>query len=113
MKQYLRAIYNTQTYQSQATAKDINDPAQYDFPGPVARRMYAEQVWDSLLVMTVSDIDQRSPAGEGGRYRFLGKDIYEAYAKLKEMPPEKLLELAKTMTSDDRGARRQMMMEMM
>ena len=68
-KQFLRAIYNSRTYQSQATAEDINDPQTHAFNGPVVRRMSAEQIWDSLLVLTIPDVDQRSDSAEMNRGR--------------------------------------------
>ena len=68
-KQFLRAIYNSRTYQSLATAEDINDPQTHSFNGPIVRRMSAEQIWDSLLVLTIPDVDQRSDSAEINRGR--------------------------------------------
>lgn len=58
-KQFLRAIYYSRTYQSQATREDVIDPAKYYFNGPIVRRMSAEQIWDSLMVLTVPKPDRR------------------------------------------------------
>ena len=61
-KQFLRAIYNSRSYQSVATAEDVSDPLTHAFNGPVVRRMSAEQIWDSLLALTVPDTDRRTSA---------------------------------------------------
>ena len=78
-KQFLRAIYNSRTYQSQATAEDITDPQTHAFNGPIVRRMSAEQIWDSLLVLTVPDVDQRSESSgvnvRKGRYNLALAEI--------------------------------------
>ena len=51
MKEFMRIIYHTRTYQRQVTYDDIDLTQPYYFPGPVLRRMTAEQVWDSVMVM--------------------------------------------------------------
>lgn len=64
MKEYLRIIYNTETYQRQATAEEVVPGEEYHFPGPILRRMTAEQVWDSFITLAIPDADdfQRIPA---------------------------------------------------
>ena len=64
-KAFLRAIYNSRTYQSQATRDDVNEVATYGFNGPVLRRMSAEQLWDSLISLTLPNVDQRAEAKHG------------------------------------------------
>ena len=56
-KEYLRVIYNTRTYQRQASKRDLDAEEVYHFPGPLLRRMTAEQVWDSFLTLTVYNPD--------------------------------------------------------
>ncbi|HAL71236.1 MAG TPA: hypothetical protein DCP71_05625 [Verrucomicrobiales bacterium] len=51
MKAYLRIIYNSSTYQRAAYAKDVELGEVYHFPGPVLRRMSAEQIWDSMVAL--------------------------------------------------------------
>jgi hypothetical protein len=64
LKAYLRIIYNTQTYQRQATLAEVVPGEEYHFPGPILRRMSAEQVWDSFMTLAVEDPDayQQIPA---------------------------------------------------
>ena len=112
-KQFLRAIYNTKTYQARATQTDIIEPTKYAFPGPVMRRMSAEQIWDSMLTMAFSDIDHRQTQSSVGQYnRFGGGDIYQTYEKISAMSAKELLELADKISSDDPKAKRKLMMEM-
>ncbi len=56
-REFLRIIYNTKTYQQQATRHDLAPEEPYYFPGPILRRMTAEQIWDSLLTLTLVDPD--------------------------------------------------------
>ncbi len=65
-KEYLRILYNTRTYQRQVSTEDIAEGQVYHFPGPKLRRMSAEQVWDSLLTLTVYNPDSiRRPSTKG------------------------------------------------
>jgi len=58
MKEYLRILYNSKTYQRQATTVDTPLSQVYHFPGPVLRRMTAEQAWDSFLTLAVVDPEE-------------------------------------------------------
>jgi len=59
LKQYERILYNTPTYHRQVSTADHVKGDPYYFPGPMLRRMSAEQLWDSLLSMTIQDSDER------------------------------------------------------
>lgn len=59
MKQFMRLLYNTQAYQREATSHELADGGPYLFPGPVLRRMSAEQAWDSCATLVVgTDVDK-------------------------------------------------------
>lgn len=66
LKQFMRLLCNTQTYQREATSHEIADGTPYLFPGPILRRMTAEQAWDSCATLVVgSDADKfKSHRGE-------------------------------------------------
>jgi len=83
MKQFLRIVYNTSTYQRQATRRDLTEGKVYHFPGPILKRMSGEQVWDSLLALTFNDIDQRSPTS-------LRQDATPQYEAYSNMTPAQL-----------------------
>ena len=51
MKAVLRAILNSQAYQREAYTKDVELGEIYNFPGPLLRRMSAEQIWDSMVAL--------------------------------------------------------------
>ena len=57
MKEFQRILYYTKTYQRQAHFDDLDPEEPYLFPGPTLRRMTAEQVWDSLLTLTLKKPD--------------------------------------------------------
>lgn len=57
VKELLRTIYYSRAYQRQAGVRPADGSQLYHFPGPVLRRMTAEQIWDSLLTMAVYNPD--------------------------------------------------------
>ncbi len=69
LKEYLRVIYNTKAYQREATHTEVSPSEEYHFPGPVLRRMTAEQVWDSFITLAVFKPDeyQMEPANVEGK----------------------------------------------
>ena len=82
MKQFLRIIYNTKTWQAEVTRTDVTELQKYAFPGPIMRRMSAEQIWDSMVGLTVDAIDERSSPEV--RLSGAGKvDIYDFYQQVK------------------------------
>ncbi len=99
-KQFLRAIYNSQTYQSVATASDVSDPLTHAFNGPIVRRMSAEQIWDSLLALTVPDIDHRV---SGNDYSRRG-EMNELVAALSNKEEGALDDLIEYGTSGSKGS---------
>ena len=50
MKAFLRMLLNTGTY-ARASTREVGLGEAYHFPGPVFRRMSAEQAWDSLVTL--------------------------------------------------------------
>ncbi len=52
LREFQRVLFNSQTYQRAASASPDLEKGPYLFPGPLVRRMTAEQVWDSLMVLS-------------------------------------------------------------
>lgn len=53
LKEWIRTVLYTKAYQREADDYQLTSGQPYFFPGPVVRRMTAEQVWDSILTLTV------------------------------------------------------------
>ena len=51
MKAYLRILFNTSTYQRQASHEEVAPGTACHFTGPLLRRMTAEQLWDSFVTL--------------------------------------------------------------
>jgi len=53
LKEFIRTILYSKTYQRESGDYQLTSGEMYYFPGPVLRRMTAEQVWDSILTLAV------------------------------------------------------------
>jgi len=53
LKELIRTILYSRTYQRESTDYELTSGEMYYFPGPTLRRMTAEQVWDSILTLAV------------------------------------------------------------
>jgi hypothetical protein len=53
LKEFQRVLVNTQAYQRQSSVTPDLSKGPYLFPGPILRRMSAEQTWDSVLALVV------------------------------------------------------------
>jgi hypothetical protein len=84
-KQFLRVLYNTQAFQKAVVSRDIGPSETFYFEGPLLRRMSAEQMWDSLLTLTVPDVDTRKGRDEAAVMRF-------AYQKYKDYSTSELVD---------------------
>ncbi|MBU6237438.1 MAG: DUF1549 domain-containing protein [Planctomycetes bacterium] len=61
MKEYLRTLAYSETYQRQAHMEILLPGQVYHFPGPVLRRMTAEQAWDSFVTIAREKDHYREP----------------------------------------------------
>ncbi len=61
LRAFLRVLCNTQTYQREATRAEVMPGEPYHFPGPILRRMSAEQIYDSFvtLIHATPDLPRR------------------------------------------------------
>jgi hypothetical protein len=55
LRAFTRLICNTQTYQREAVTRELALGEPYYFPGPILRRMTAEQAWDSCVTLAIGD----------------------------------------------------------
>jgi hypothetical protein len=57
VRQILRILCLTRAYQREAGLPPEESEIVYRFPGPIVRRLSAEQVWDSMMALAVKDLD--------------------------------------------------------
>ena len=60
MKEYLRMVLNSKTYQRAAMTQELELGEQSHFQGPMLRRMSAEQIWDTMVALYKPEVDKPS-----------------------------------------------------
>lgn len=81
MKEYLRIVFNSETYQRQACAEEVSPGLPYHFPGPILRRMTAEQLWDSFLTLAVVKPEEFREEKADLRTGYIGLDLNKCTAE--------------------------------
>ena len=90
LKQYLRVIANSQTYQRETVKGDLPEGQAFHFQGPLLRRMTGEQIWDSLLTLVVADLDATLEGSDSPE----AERVYREYEELTKLTKEELLTMA-------------------
>jgi hypothetical protein len=83
---FLAVVLNSRAYQRAAVREDVQPGAPAPFRGPHMRRLTAEQIWDSLLGLLVTDLDQRRNAERFDRTN-RSRDYFK---RLARMSPEEI-----------------------
>ena len=56
LREFQRVLFNSRIYQAKSSVTpEIGQSDQYLFPGPILRRMTAEQTWDSILALVIGE----------------------------------------------------------
>ena len=83
MKQFQRVLFNTKTYQRGVSREEVAEDQPYHFPGPVLRRMSAEQIWDSMVTIVIPQVDVRKGLTRSNNRYANGEQL--VYKDLKEI----------------------------
>ncbi len=94
IKSVLRVLFNTDTYQRQATRREVPAGEPYHFTGPLLRRMSAEQVWDSFVLLAKGNVDSETSEENEHLHQYL-EDLKLFSGTIREKGPEGLIEIAK------------------
>ena len=94
MKRYMRMIYNTRTYQRASTTEEVPSDQPYYFPGPLLRRMNAEQLWDSIITLTIPSPDERKGVASYSKQQLRAKAQADRLKERADKNPRDILEQA-------------------
>lgn len=76
LKEFMRILYNTRAYQSEATTEFIAMGEPYYFQGPLLRRMTSEQAWDSYMTLVLGEPDKYKKPLEDLYSKSIDLDLY-------------------------------------
>ena len=122
MMTFQRILLNTKTYNLAANPQQASKTAPYHHGGRQLRRMSAEQIWDSMLALTVENPDARKSADYGNAIYWKGKpvlvgkksmnDVYKDVVKINSSGEfwKYTKDLLKQIKADGGGGKGSMMM---
>ena len=93
MRTYQEILFNTETYQRGVHAGEIAMGAPYYFPGPVLRRMTAEQIWDSIVALALPEVDGYRPRLKSQLASI--EKVRRTYDALEGRPEDEYLEMVR------------------
>ncbi|MGI9241991.1 MAG: DUF1553 domain-containing protein, partial [Verrucomicrobiales bacterium] len=94
MKRFMRMVYNTRTYQRAATTEPVPTDQPYYYQGPLLRRMSAEQLWDSIITLTIPSPDQRKGVASYSNRQLQAKARADRLKERADKNPRNILEQA-------------------
>jgi len=103
VKEYLRILLNTEAYQRQATAAEVIAGEEYHFPGPILRRITAEQAWDSFITLAVHTPDEYQSEPARVQVSLLNVDLAKTTADEIKKRDEELREVTNYKHRDARN----------
>lgn len=100
LREYERILLNTRLFQRESKKEDYKTLEEYNFEGPILRRMTGEQLWDSLVTLVYNDIDEDS------RIHLHNQQDYSSmYNKYKDMTGEEIYADFKKIADENPGNR--------
>ena len=100
MREYKRILLNTKLFQRQSKKTDYKSLEEYNFEGPILRRMTGEQLWDSLVTLVYNDIDTKKRF-----YLHNQPDYTPIFNRYKEMGGEEIYQDIKKLADENPGER--------
>lgn len=100
LREYKRVLLNTRLFQRESKKEDYKLLEEYNFEGPILRRMTGEQLWDSLVTLVYNDIDEKERA-----YLHNQQDYYPLYERYQDMTGEEIYADFKKITEENPGNR--------
>ncbi|MFL2862903.1 MAG: DUF1553 domain-containing protein, partial [Pirellulales bacterium] len=105
LREFQRVILNTKTYQQQVSMTPP-EGEDFRFPGPLLRRMTAEQTWDSIvLLLRGSEIDQIKTDHAPSIERLVFPFEFENDRKKIANDREKIFTFAKTLLTEQQSTK--------
>lgn len=100
LREYRRILLNTKLFQRESKRQDYKTLEEYNFEGPILRRMTGEQLWDSLVTLVYNDIDLKDRV-----YLHSQQDYTPLYERYKDMTGQEIYADFKQLASENDGNR--------
>jgi hypothetical protein len=100
IREYQRILVSTKLFQRESKQLDYKSLEEYNFEGPILRRMTGEQLWDSLVTLVYNDIDKPERF-----YLHNQPDYSPIFNRYKDMSGEEIYQDIKQLADENPGER--------
>ena len=93
LKEFQKILHNVEAFEREATGRELTNVEKYYFEAPILKRMSAEQLWDSIVTMSIPEVDERKANPSKIESRLTNFANYQN--KVEGLSDKKFVQLAK------------------
>ena len=93
LKEFQKILHNVEAFEREATGRELTNVEKYYFEAPILKRMSAEQLWDSIVTLSIPEVDERktNPSKVEGRLT----NFANYQNTVENLTEKKIIQLAK------------------
>ena len=93
LKEFQKILHNVEAFEREATGRELTSVEKYYFEAPILKRMSAEQLWDSIVALSIPEVDERKADSSKVEFRLANFANYQK--KVEGLSEKKFVQLAK------------------
>ena len=93
LKEFKKILHNVEAFEREATGRELTSVEKYYFEAPILKRMSAEQLWDSIVALSIPEVDERKADSSKVEFRLANFANYQK--KVEGLSEKKFVQLAK------------------
>ena len=93
LKEFQKILHNVEAFEREATGRELTSVEKYYFEAPILKRMSAEQLWDSIVALSIPEVDERK--ADSSKVEFRLKNFANYQKQVDDLSDKKFVQLAK------------------
>ena len=93
LKEFQKILHNVEAFERKATGRELTSVEKYYFEAPILKRMSAEQLWDSIVALSIPEVDERK--ADSSKVEFRLKNFANYQKQVDDLSEKKFVQLAK------------------
>ena len=93
LKEFQKVLHNVKAFEREAIGRELTSVEKYYFEAPILKRMSAEQLWDSIVALSIPVVDERKANPSKVEFRLTNFANYQK--KVEGLSDKKFVQLAK------------------
>ena len=93
LKEFQKVLHNVEAFEREATGGELTSVEKYYFEAPTLKRMSAEQLWDSIVALSIPEVDERK--ADSSKVEFRLKNFANYQKQVDDLSDKKFVQLAK------------------